>query len=77
MRIATSGVKIDTTPLILSGASIHGWPSGHSLDSEEAIKFAQLQNVKCMVEEFPLAKANEAYEHMLSGKVRFRSVIVM
>jgi D-arabinose 1-dehydrogenase-like Zn-dependent alcohol dehydrogenase len=33
--------------------------------------------VKCMVEKFPLEKVNEALEHMKSGKVRFRSVLVM
>ncbi|EKG19961.1 hypothetical protein MPH_02691 [Macrophomina phaseolina MS6] len=33
------------------------------------------QGVRCMVEEFPLAKANEAMAHMLNGEVRFRAVI--
>lgn len=40
---------------------MHGWPSGHALDSEEAIEFTQLEGVKCLVETFPLDKANEAY----------------
>lgn len=42
------------------GLSVHSWPSGHSLDSEEAIAFTELQNIKCMVEKFPLEKCNEA-----------------
>jgi D-arabinose 1-dehydrogenase-like Zn-dependent alcohol dehydrogenase len=33
--------------------------------------------VKCMVERFPLKDAQKAYEHMMSGKARFRSVLVM
>jgi len=70
-------IKINTLPMIGKGVSVHGWPSGHALDSEEAVEFAQLHNVKCMIEKFPLEKANEAYEHMLSGKVRFRAVLVM
>jgi len=70
-------VAIPTTPLILKGLSVHGWPSGHALDCEEAIEFAQRQDVKCMVERFPLDKAQEALDHMLSGKVRFRAVLVM
>ena len=44
---------------------------------EEAIEFAEVHDVNCMVEKFPLEKAGEAYDHMMSGKVRFRSVIVM
>jgi D-arabinose 1-dehydrogenase-like Zn-dependent alcohol dehydrogenase len=33
--------------------------------------------VKCMIEKFKLEDANEAYQHMLSGKVRFRAVLTM
>ena len=63
--------------MVVNGLSVHGWPSGHSLDSEEAIKFAQLHNVNCMVEKFPLSEVNKAYDHMTSGNVRFRSVLTM
>jgi D-arabinose 1-dehydrogenase-like Zn-dependent alcohol dehydrogenase len=28
---------------------------------EETLKFAQLQDIDCMIEKFPLEKANEAY----------------
>ncbi|KAL9606099.1 MAG: hypothetical protein Q9179_000725 [Wetmoreana sp. 5 TL-2023] len=58
-------------------ASLPRWPSGHAMDCEEAIDFARLHNVNCMIEKFPLEKANEAYEHMLKGKARFRAVITM
>ena len=63
--------------MIMQGLSVHGWPSGQTLDSEEAIAFAKLQGVRCMIEKFPLDKAPEAYAHMKSGKARFRAVIVM
>lgn len=33
---------------------------------EDAIKFAQLQDIGCMIEKFPLEKANEAYGGCLS-----------
>ena len=45
--------------------------------TEEAIDFAELKGVNCMVEKFPLAEANKAFDHMMSGNVRFRSVLVM
>ena len=75
--IASGDVQINVGTLILKGASVHGWPSGQALDSEEAIDFAELHGVKCMIETFPLAKANEAYEHMMGGHPRFRCVLVM
>ncbi|KAL9012013.1 MAG: hypothetical protein Q9173_003184 [Seirophora scorigena] len=70
-------VSVDTIPMIAKGLSVTCWHSGHATDSEEAISFARLHGVKCMVERFPLEKANEAYEHMLNGKARFRAVITM
>ncbi|KAF2643815.1 alcohol dehydrogenase [Massarina eburnea CBS 473.64] len=70
-------VPIDSMTLIGKGASVHGWPAGHALDSEEAINFADHQNVKCMVEKYPFDKVEEAVESMMSGKARFRSVLVM
>ena len=46
---------------ISRGLSIHAWPSGHAIDSEETIQFTELQGINCMVQTFPLEKANEAY----------------
>ncbi|KAK2752090.1 hypothetical protein FQN55_007978 [Onygenales sp. PD_40] len=70
-------VPIDTGALLHGGNSVHAWPSGHATDSREAIEFAELQGVNCLIEEFPLEKANEAYGAMLKGTVRFRAVITM
>ncbi|KAF2276805.1 alcohol dehydrogenase [Westerdykella ornata] len=70
-------VPVDTVAMTGKGISVHGWPSGHALDSEEAISFAQNQGVKCMVEKFPLDKVEEAVQRMNDNKVRFRSVLVM
>ena len=33
--------------------------------------------MNCMVEKFPLAEAAKAFDHMNSGKARFRAVLVM
>ncbi|KIV93601.1 hypothetical protein PV10_04803 [Exophiala mesophila] len=73
---AAEPTEINTALMIQKGLGIQAWPSGHSLDSEEAISFAHLHGVNCMVEKFPLDQANEALKHMLEGKVRFRGVLV-
>lgn len=70
-------MPVSTISLILNANSVHGWPSGHALDSEEAIRFAQLHGVKCLVETFPFAEAQKAFDHMKSGKARFRAVLTM
>lgn len=73
---ASAPVEVNTASMIAKGLSIVAWPSGHALDSEEAVSFAQIHGVNCMVENFPLDKANEALEKMVAGKVRFRGVLV-
>ncbi|PGH23127.1 hypothetical protein AJ80_02756 [Polytolypa hystricis UAMH7299] len=70
-------VPLDTIPMIRYGLSVHAWPSGHAMDSEDAIAFTELEHINCMVERFPLEKANEAFDAMLKGIVRFRAVITM
>lgn len=66
---------ISSLQLIGQRKSVLGWPSGTSKDSEDTLKFAALTGVRPMIEVFPLERASDAYAQMLSGKVRFRSVI--
>ncbi|KAI0466672.1 alcohol dehydrogenase [Xylaria cf. heliscus] len=70
-------VEFDTTTMITKGVSVMGWPSGHALDSEEAILFSQTHGVKCLIEKFPLADVVKAMDHTASGNVRFRGVLTM
>jgi len=52
-----------------------GWPSGNSIDSQDTLSFSLITGVRAMSEAFPLERAAEAYEHMMSGKARFRAVL--
>ncbi|KAL9611866.1 MAG: hypothetical protein Q9167_003520 [Letrouitia subvulpina] len=60
-------IPVDTAITLRYGLSVQSWPSGHTLDAEEAIQFTELKNIDCMVEKFPLAKVNDAFNAMLSG----------
>ena len=68
---------VSSFQLIGARKSIIGWPSGTSKDSEDALNFAALSGVRPMIETFALDRAAEAFDHMMSGKVRFRSVLTM
>ncbi|KAL3425308.1 alcohol dehydrogenase-like domain-containing protein [Phlyctema vagabunda] len=70
-------LQINTHDLISKAASVCGYPCGHALDSEEAIEFTKLHGIRCMVERFPLTDAQKAFNHMMSGDVIFRAVLVM
>ena len=62
-------------PLMLGRRSIMGWPSGSSIDSQDTLSFSLLTGVRALSEVFALDRAAEAYEHMMSGKARFRAVL--
>jgi len=76
--VGASAEPMEVSPLMLIGPrrSIAGWPSGTAVDSEDTMNFSVLSNVRPMVETFPLAQAAEAYAHMMSGKARFRVVVI-
>jgi len=79
MVIGASMQPIEVPPIALIGArrSIAGWPSGTSADSEDTLDFSVMTDIRPMIETFPLARAAEAYERMMSGKARFRVVLTM
>jgi D-arabinose 1-dehydrogenase-like Zn-dependent alcohol dehydrogenase len=68
-------MPLNTAALIGKRAGIYGWPSGSSIDSEDTLKFSALTGVRPMVETFPLERAAEAYDRMMSNNARFRVVI--
>ncbi|HUD55478.1 MAG TPA: alcohol dehydrogenase [Terracidiphilus sp.] len=68
-------VVINPFPLILGRRTVAGWPAGSGMDSEDTLNFSALTGVKPMIEAYPLEKAGEAYDRMMSGKARFRVVL--
>jgi D-arabinose 1-dehydrogenase-like Zn-dependent alcohol dehydrogenase len=93
MTAALGGLALDGTllvvgisqePIHVSGAqfimgrdAVRGWPSGTSADSEDTLAFSALSDIKPMIETYPLERAPEAYERMISGAARFRVVLTM
>ncbi len=71
--------SLTVTPIQLIGGrkSIEGWPSGTAKDSEDTLRFSSLTGVRPMIEGYPLEKAAEAYDQMISGRARFRVVLTM
>lgn len=71
--------KLEIFPLFLitGRRSLIGWPGGTSKDSQETLSFSALTDIRSMNQIFPLEKATEAYELMMSGKARFRVVLDM
>jgi len=72
---ADTPIQVPAVLLIGGRRSIVGWPSGTSIDSQDTLAFSALMGVRPMTEVFPLERAAEAYERMMSGKARFRVVL--
>jgi len=71
--------SLNVTPLQLIGGSksIRGWASGTARDSQDTLEFSVVSGVRPMIERYPLEKAADAYQQMISGKARFRVVLTM
>ena len=78
MVIGAAGpLSVDPILLISGRRSVKGCYSGTSIDSQDTLKFSAFAGVQSMNEVFPLERAAEAYERMMSGKARFRVVLTM
>jgi D-arabinose 1-dehydrogenase-like Zn-dependent alcohol dehydrogenase len=76
--VGASGEPFAVSSLQLIGAqrSIVGFASGTSKDSEDTLKFAAMTGVRAMIETFPIEDAAKGYDKMMTGKVRFRAVLM-
>jgi D-arabinose 1-dehydrogenase-like Zn-dependent alcohol dehydrogenase len=46
-------------------------------DSKDALRFAKLTGVRPLTETYPLERASDAYDRMMSGKAQFRVVLTV
>jgi D-arabinose 1-dehydrogenase-like Zn-dependent alcohol dehydrogenase len=70
-------LAVGAADLVLASRSVAGHASGTAKDSEDTLRFAARTGVRPMIETYPLEKAAEGYDHMMSGHVRFRVVLTM
>jgi D-arabinose 1-dehydrogenase-like Zn-dependent alcohol dehydrogenase len=68
-------LSLNPVTMIVRRQAVVGWPSGTGMDEEDTLNFSALSGVRPMIETYPLEKAAEGYERMMSGKARFRVVL--
>ncbi len=73
---AAEPLAINTAAMIGKRSSVKAWPAGTPADSEDTLRFAVQTGVRAMIELLPLERAAEGFERMMSGKARFRVVLV-
>jgi len=68
-------MAIPAFSLIMGEKSIAGSPTGSPALIRSMLDFCVRHTIYPTVEEFPLAKVNEAFEHLAQGKARYRVVL--
>ncbi|MFF2525390.1 zinc-binding dehydrogenase [Streptomyces liangshanensis] len=76
MILGASPVTVGPDDLKDRGIQIRGSLTGTPIQNEDNLAFARRQGVKALIEERPLDEAPAAVDRMLSGKARFRMVLV-
>ena len=74
---AVESMQVSPIALIMGCRSIKGWYSGTSIDSQDMLTFSVRTGVRPMNEIYPLERASEGYDRMMSGKARFRVVLAI
>lgn len=74
---APASLQVSPFLLISGRRSVEGWYSGTSIDTQDTLAFSARSGVRSMNETFPLERAAEAYDRMLSGRARFRVVLTV
>ncbi|HWC58399.1 MAG TPA: zinc-binding dehydrogenase, partial [Verrucomicrobiae bacterium] len=74
---AVQSMEISPLGLLLGNRQVKGWYSGNAVDSQDTLAFSVMTGVRSMNEVYPLERAAEAYDRMMSGKARFRVVLKM
>ena len=75
--VPPSALEISAFQLIGSQRSVSGSSLGSPSEVKKMLEFCVLHNIRAQVEYFKMNQVNEAMEHTRSGKVRYRSVLVV
>jgi D-arabinose 1-dehydrogenase-like Zn-dependent alcohol dehydrogenase len=75
--IGPDPISASAVQLVIGNHGVKGWASGTAVDSEDTLRFSEFTGVRAMIEKYPLAKVNEAWARLVSGKAQFRVVLTM
>ncbi len=68
-------VSLGVFPLLVGQRSFSGSPLGSPVTTATMLDFAVRHNIAPTTEFFPMSKINDAFEHLKSGKARYRIVL--
>src|ERR1700758_892920 len=57
-------IQLNAFPLVFGGRSVYGSLTGTPIDNEDTLAFSVLENIRPMIETFPLEQAADAYSRL-------------
>lgn len=68
-------MAVGAFPLLLGQKSLSGSPLGSPVTTDTMLEFAARHGIAPVTETYPMSRANEALEHLRSGRARYRIVL--
>ncbi len=68
-------IPVGVFSLLMGQKSVSSSPSGAPSVVDKMLEFCARHEIAPMVEEFPMSKINDAFEHLKAGKARYRVVL--
>jgi alcohol/geraniol dehydrogenase (NADP+) len=68
-------LEVPVFPLLLGQKKISGNPTGSPVVIDEMLDFCARHSIAPVTETYPMSQINEAFEHLRSGKARYRVVL--
>jgi uncharacterized zinc-type alcohol dehydrogenase-like protein len=69
-------MEVPAIPLIFGAKSIAGSPTGSPTAISRMLEFSARHSIAPITETFPMSKLNDAFDHLRSGKARYRIVLI-
>ena len=68
-------IPVPAFPIILGQKSVSGSPLGSPATINQMLEFSARHSILPVTEEFAMSEVNDAFEHLKSGKARYRIVL--
>jgi uncharacterized zinc-type alcohol dehydrogenase-like protein len=70
-------IPVNAMDIIMAQRSVSGSPTGSPTTIAQMLEFAARHNILPQTEHFPISRVNEAIQHLMDGKARYRVVLDM
>jgi alcohol dehydrogenase, propanol-preferring len=74
--VSDDAIPLTGVPLVFGGREVVGSLTGRAIEIQDTVDFSVLTDVCPIIETLPLAQAEQAYTRMMTGKARFRMVLL-